>query len=110
MEQSKVFVRESRESCVVIIQTEELIILKLGGKMQYKTVAAPIEFEVKSGDTEGTQKACQAYADILQREANDGWEFVSVQQIPVTEKPGCLAGFFGQKTITTYFNMLIFKK
>ena len=78
--------------------------------MQYKAVPAPIEFEVKKGDTNGFQKACQGYADILQREADEGWEFVSVQQIPVTEKPGCLAGLLGAKGITTYFNMLIFKK
>lgn len=89
---------------------EELIILKTGGKMQYKTVAAPVGFEVKAGDTDGAQKACQAYADILQKEADEGWEFVSIQQIPVTENPGCLAGLAGQKSGTTYFNMLIFKK
>lgn len=54
--------------------------------------------------------ACQSYADILQKEANDGWEFVSIQQIPVTENPGCLQGLFGKHAQTTFFNMLIFKK
>ena len=78
--------------------------------MQYKAVPAPIGFEVKAGETAGAQKACQAYAEILQREADDGWEFVSIQQIPVTETVGCFAALLGQKGGTTYFNMLIFKK
>lgn len=78
--------------------------------MQYKTVAVPIEFHVKAGDVNGINHACQAYADILQKEANDGWEFVSIQQIPVTENPGCLQGLLGHRAQTTFFNMLIFKK
>jgi hypothetical protein len=33
-----------------------------------------------------------------------------MENIAVTQKPGCLAGLFGKKVETAYFNMLIFVK
>lgn len=78
--------------------------------MQYKTVAAPLGLEVKSGDADGATKAVAQYASIIDKETVGGWELDMIQQIPVTEQPGCLAGLFGAKSVTTYFNMLVFKK
>lgn len=78
--------------------------------MQYKTVAAPVGYSIKAGDPKGCEKAVASYADLIQKEAVGGWELDLIQSIPVTEKPGCLAGLFGATSTTTYFNMLVFKK
>ena len=78
--------------------------------MQYKKVAAPVGYEIKAGDPKGCEKAVSQYADLIQKEAVGGWELDMIQSIPVTEKPGCFAALFGAKNVTTYFNMLVFKK
>ena len=78
--------------------------------MQYKTVAAPVGYEIKAGDPKGCEKAVAQYADLIQKEAVGGWELDMIQSIPVTEKPGCFAALFGAKNVKTYFNMLVFKK
>lgn len=78
--------------------------------MQYKTVAAPVGLTIKAGDPAGCSKAVAQYADVIQKEAVGGWELDMIQSIPVEEKPGCLAGLLGAKSVTTYFNMLVFKK
>jgi len=75
--------------------------------MQYKTVAAPVGYEIKAGDPKGCEKAVAQYADLIQKEAVGGWELDMIQSIPVTEKPGCFAALFGAKNVTTYFNMLL---
>lgn len=79
--------------------------------MRYKTVAGPARLMIKKdGDFSA---AVQSYADIIEREAVNGWEFHSIQEIPVTKDKGCLAGClsaFGLATQyeTITFNMLIF--
>lgn len=78
--------------------------------MQYKTVAAPVGLTIKAGDANGCSKAVAQYSDLIQREAVGGWELDMIQSIPVTEKAGCFAAMCGAKDITTYFNMLVFKK
>jgi len=76
--------------------------------MQYKCVPAPKELVIdKKGNYDG---AVRSFADIINREANDGWNFHSMENIAVTQKPGCLMALFGRKEITAYFNMLIFSK
>ncbi len=77
--------------------------------MQYKTVAAPKGFSVKAGKDAAANAVAQ-YAELIQKEAVDGWELLFIQTIPVEEQPGCLAGLFGKKATTTYYNMLVFKK
>jgi hypothetical protein len=76
--------------------------------MQYKCVPAPQNLVIdKRGDEE---EAVRSFADIINNEANDGWNFHSMENIAVTQKPGCLAALFGAKDTTTYFNMLVFSK
>jgi len=76
--------------------------------MQYKCVPAPKELVIdKNGTYDG---AVRSFADIINREANDGWNFHSMENIAVTQKPGCFAGLFGKKEETVYFNMLVFSK
>lgn len=81
--------------------------------IQYKTVAGPAGLTIKKkGDF---ASAVSAYADVIQREANDGWELAFIQEIPVERNKGCLAaigallGICSAFEIIT-FNMLVFKK
>lgn len=76
--------------------------------VQYKTVAGPVGLTIGSKDS--YEKAVRMYADIIDREAVGGWELDMIQQIPVTQQPGCLAGLFGARPTTITFNMLVFKK
>ena len=76
--------------------------------MQYKCVPAPSELVIDNkGSYDG---AVRSFADIINREAKGGWNFHSMENIAVRQQPGCLAGLFGQKETTVYFNMLVFSK
>jgi len=67
---------------------------------KYKAVAGPTSVEVGKGDT---QAAFNLFADIINAEAQNGWEYHSMETITVTENPGCLQ----QATSRNYY-MLIF--
>ena len=75
---------------------------------QYKCVPAPKEIVIDKRGSYDT--AVRSFADLINREAVDGWKFYSMENIAVTERVGCLGGLSGQKGATTYFNMLIFVK
>ena len=75
---------------------------------QYKCVPAPKELVI---DKKGSYDAAvRSFADLINQEAYVGWEFHSMENIAVTQKLGYLAGLFGQKEATVYFNMLVFVK
>lgn len=76
--------------------------------VEYKTVAGPVGLTIGSKDS--YDKAVRMYADIIDREAVGGWELDMIQQIPVTQEPGCIAALFGSRATTITFNMLVFKK
>ena len=67
---------------------------------QYKAVAGPININVAKSNT---QEAFNLFANIINQESSQGWEYHSMETISVTEKPGCL----GQPA-TFYYYMLIF--
>jgi hypothetical protein len=69
---------------------------------QYKAVAGPKNIDVGKGDL---QAAFNTFADIINREASGGWTYHSMENISVTQKPGCF-----QKPTTTNYYMLIFEK
>ena len=69
---------------------------------QYKAVAGPKNISVAKG---GTQSAFNLFADIINREANGGWTYHSMETITVTEKPGCF-----QQPVPLNYYMLIFEK
>ncbi len=74
---------------------------------KYKTVALG-HLEGKSG-----QKADKVLAPValkIQDEAQGGWEFINMYNMPIWVKPGCLASLFGNKGGTDYYYMLVFKK
>ncbi|HIW32890.1 MAG TPA: DUF4177 domain-containing protein [Candidatus Paenibacillus intestinavium] len=67
---------------------------------KYKAVAGPKNVQVGKGDS---QAAFNLFADIINREAQQGWEYHSMETISVTEKPGCF-----QQPIPMNYYMLIF--
>ena len=69
---------------------------------QYRTVAGPKIISVDKGNT---QSAFDMFAQIINREAANGWDYHSMENITVTEKAGCI----GQPTVTNYY-MLIFER
>jgi hypothetical protein len=75
---------------------------------QYKCVPAPRELIIDKKGSYDT--AIRSFADLINKEAMDGWKYVSMENIAVSKQPGCLAGLFGQKSETIYFNMLVFVK
>lgn len=74
----------------------------------YRCVPAPMNFVIrKPADMDN---AVASFANIINREASQGWEFYSMEQIATTVPAGCLASLFGSKDVTTYHNMLIFRR
>lgn len=69
---------------------------------QYKAVAGPKNINVDKGNT---QSAFSTFAEIINREAQGGWTYHSMENITVTEKQGC----FKPPLIMNYY-MLIFEK
>jgi hypothetical protein len=67
---------------------------------QYKAVAGPKNISVAKGDT---QAAFNSFASLINSEANNGWEYHSMETITVTENPGCM-----QNPIPVNYYMLIF--
>lgn len=76
--------------------------------IQYKTVPAPSALQVSSKESQSA--AVNAYASILNAEAQQGWELVCIQEVPVVQNPGCFMALLGAKSTVTTFNMLVFKR
>ncbi len=76
---------------------------------QYKMVQIPRNIRVKSKDS--FDKVAAVYLETVVNEwAGKGWEFYRVDTIGVMEEPGCLAAFFGQKTVLTRYFVITFRK
>ncbi len=69
---------------------------------QYKAVAGPKSINVDKGNT---QSAFDTFAELINKEAQAGWEYHSMETITVVEKPGCF-----QAPIPCNYYMLIFSK
>ncbi len=69
---------------------------------KYKVVGGPKEIIVKQGNSE---EAYKMFEEIINKEVTQGWEYHSMENIAITEKPGCF-----QQPITRYSYMLIFYK
>lgn len=69
---------------------------------QYKAVPGSKNIQIKNGDANA---AVKVFEDIITREAVNGWQYHSMENISVTNTPGCF-----QQSETTYYYMLIFEK
>lgn len=75
---------------------------------EYKCVPAPMNLIVKNKSD--MDKAVSNFANLINQNTTDNWEFYSMEQIACTKPAGCLSSLFGGKDQTTYFNMLIFRR
>lgn len=69
---------------------------------EYKTVAGPKSIQVNKGDI---QSAFDRFSDIINANAQGGWEYHSMETITIVEKPGCF-----QQATPAYYYMLIFER
>ena len=69
---------------------------------QYKAVAGPKNINVGKGSAD---EAFVLFADLINNEAVNGWEYHSMETITVTENPGCF-----QSPIPKNYYMLIFAR
>ena len=56
------------------------------------------------------QRGVASFAEIINNECHDGWEFYSMEQITVKNLPGCLGALLGVKAEATVYNMLVFRR
>lgn len=47
---------------------------------------------------------------IVNNEAQQGWEFFRVDSVGVKSEPGCIAGLMGAKTIDTLYYVVTFRR
>ena len=69
---------------------------------RYKIDGGPKNIVVERGNTD---EAYKLFEDIINQEVSQGWIYHSMENISITEKPGCF-----QQPITRYSYMLIFYK
>lgn len=74
----------------------------------FKCAPAPKKLVIDKKGSYGN--AVRSFADLINQEADGGWKFHYMENIAVTQKLGYLAGLFGQKEATIYFNMLVLYK
>ena len=67
---------------------------------EYKAVSGPKDINVSKGNT---HSAFELFAEIINSESTDGWDYHSMEAIKVTETPGCL-----QRPVSRNYYMLIF--
>ena len=76
---------------------------------QYKMVQIPPNIAIKS-KARGNEAAAHL-EEIINTQAQEGWEFYRVDTIGVKVEPGCLAGLFGQKeAVNTYYVITLRKQ
>jgi len=54
--------------------------------------------------------AISAYQDIINKEAQGGWELLQADAITSVQKPGCFSALSGKKEEQTILKLLIFKR
>jgi hypothetical protein len=57
-----------------------------------------------------TATAAGYVEQVINSHALEGWEFVGVGEMSVTERPGCLGSLLGYKETLTVYNILIFRR
>ncbi|MBR6781565.1 MAG: hypothetical protein IKM24_11200, partial [Clostridia bacterium] len=74
--------------------------------MQYKTVAGPIGLTIEKNGS--AADAVKQYASIINQETAGGWKLLCIEQVPVSQKNGCIQTLMGNPYSTSNFNMLVF--
>ncbi|MGK5087895.1 DUF4177 domain-containing protein [Bdellovibrionota bacterium FG-2] len=82
---------------------------------KYKMVQIPPNVTIAAtgmlGKAPDQSTVAAAYLEATVNEmARQGWEFFRVDPIGVTSTPGCLAGLFGHKEVSTTYYVITFKQ
>ena len=72
----------------------------------YRCVAGPANISVKTQRERA--EAVKAFENIMNREAQDGWEYVGIDDYTTTIPPGCLS--LGQPPEIAVLKLLVFRK
>jgi hypothetical protein len=75
---------------------------------EYKMVQIPTDLAVKMGKAKNV--AAEFMQSVVAEYAVDGWEFYRVDNLTVTEKPGCLAALGGKKEIFNSLSVISFRR
>lgn len=75
-------------------------------RYQYKTVPAPMVLSIKK--KQDGALAIEKFSEIMNSEAENGWEFYSMETITTEEAPGCFPSQNNEKR--THYNMLVFRR
>lgn len=75
---------------------------------EYRCVPAPMRLIVKN--EKDMENAVRSFSDIINENANYGWEFYSMEEITCEATGGCLDALFMRKHKTTRYNMLVFRR
>jgi len=75
---------------------------------EYKMVQVPRDLSVKMGKAEGV--AARYMQETVNANAVDGWEYYRMDNLTITEKPGCFNALFGQKEVYHSVGVLCFRR
>ena len=78
-----------------------------GASYEYKMVQVPPSIKVSS--SRGTE-AADYLQEVVNKTAQQGWEFYRVDSIGVVSEPGCLMSLLGQKTTIVEYYVVTFRK
>lgn len=74
--------------------------------MQYQYRCFPVPTTIDIGKKGGHEAAVQQYQDIINKGAENGWEYVGIDVVTSRKPTGCM----NTQTIETSYKIIIFKK
>ena len=74
-------------------------------EFEYRVIPAPRRAKRVKGAKTGADKFARTLADVINLEAQDGWEYLRVDTLPMDEKKGMLSSFS-----EVYQTVLIFRR
>lgn len=55
-------------------------------------------------------QSCEQLRDLLNRYAEQGWEYHRSEEVSLYVNPGCIASIFGQRSTVHQYKQLIFRR
>jgi len=74
--------------------------------MQYRV----IPFIGKIKGSQSAKDVSDQLEKLLTQGAQEGWEFVQINNVNIEVQPGCIPALFGSKTDYVRFDMAIFRR
>jgi hypothetical protein len=76
----------------------------------YKCVPVPETITTGTVGKDSHAGAVEAYQNIINQNAGDGWELFTTDYIYSKQNPGCLGALLGKKGEEARFKILIYRK